>query len=113
MRARCQIVIAIAFGACIAGCVTQGGTMPTASVTPAREKVTPTDPMKSAVTIGRSTRADVRAVLGETMAISFDTGYEVWVYRLPNTRTGEFVVLFAPSGAVAKTRVRPEAPSYR
>jgi hypothetical protein len=83
----------------------------------------------SAVAIGQSTRADVLAALGKTLVISFDNGYEVWVYRLASdtplketlaqrlTRRGsdkaaaeqsaEFVILFDPSGLVAKTRVRP------
>lgn len=71
--------------------------------------------------IGRSTRADVRAALGETLAISFDNGYEVWVYHLSDdpraaqrrwlrpqaAASAEFVILFAPSGVVTKTRTRP------
>ena len=62
--------------------------------------------MKPAVTIGKSTKADVMAALGETLVISFDTGYEVWVYRLAENRRAEFVILFEPSGVVAKTRTK-------
>jgi hypothetical protein len=76
-------------------------------VTSLRKKVVPADRVKDAVAIGKSTRADVIAALGETLVISFDTGYEVWVYRLANAPTAEFVILFAPSGLVAKTRIRP------
>ena len=85
-----------------------------------------------AVVIGRSTKADVIAALGESLAIRFDNGYEVWVYHLAddtpagerrrgksgsadNARPGEsaeFVILFQPSGIVAKTRMRP-APQPR
>ena len=39
--------------------------------------------------------------------VRFDSGYEVWAYpekRTPDT--SEFVVLFAPSGIMAKSRVR-------
>ncbi|MDB5921715.1 MAG: hypothetical protein JWN13_651 [Betaproteobacteria bacterium] len=124
-----RIVVAHAFALCMAGCVIQGSTVPTAVVTPLRAKVIPADRVKDAVAIGKSTKADVIASLGETLVISFDTGYEVWVYRLANhtpanaapaqriARTGsekawpptpaEFVILFAPSGLVAKTRIRP------
>ena len=66
----------------------------------------------NAITVGKSTKADVVALLGETLAISFDTGYEVWVYRLGKDRNAaEFVILFAPSGLVAKTRISPTARS--
>ena len=124
-----RIVVAHAFALCMAGCVIQGSTVPTAVVTPLRAKVIPADGMKDAVAIGKSTKADVIASLGETRVISFDTGYEVWIYRLANdtpanaapaqriarTDSGkawprtpaEFVILFAPSGLVAKTRIRP------
>jgi len=119
--------VALAFAVCISGCMTQGSTIPSAVVTPVRTKIISPDRMEAAVAIGKSTKADVIASLGETLVIRFDTGYEVWVYRLasagpakaapaqriahtgsetPGT-TGEFVVLFGPSGLVAKTRIRP------
>ena len=64
----------------------------------------------AAVAIGQSTKADVLAALGPATSIRFDSGYEVWVYRgrpLRAPATGaEFVVLFAPSGTVQKTRLR-------
>jgi hypothetical protein len=64
-----------------------------------------------AVAIGKSTKADVRAALGEAVIIEFESGYEVWVYRErlrekatpPQT---EFVLLFPASGILAKTRIR-------
>ncbi|MGZ5174826.1 MAG: hypothetical protein ACXWIS_11600 [Burkholderiales bacterium] len=124
-----RIVVAHAIAVCIAGCAIQASTVPTAAVTPMRAKVIATARTKDAVAIGKSTKADVIASLGETRVISFDTGYEVWVYRLANdtpanaaaaqriARTGsekawprtpaEFVILFGPSGLVAKTRIRP------
>lgn len=66
---------------------------------------------RDALSIGKSTKADVRAALGEAVVVDFDSGYEVWVYRervkekasLPPT---EFVLLFTPSGILAKTRIR-------
>lgn len=72
---------------------------------------------------GRRTRADVAARLGDAIVVRFDSGYEVWVYRLAEaadakqrarranraqTRdsAGELVILVAPSGAVVKARTR-------
>ena len=61
--------------------------------------------------IGQSTKSDVLAALGSATVIRFDSGQEVWLYRgkllrLPATGA-EFVILFAPSGVVQKTRTRP------
>ena len=99
--------LALACAALIAGCEAPSPTTPSAIVTPMRPKPVAADRAQSAIAIGRSTRADVAAALGETLTISFDSGYEVWVYRLGSARAGEFVVLFEPSGVVAKTRTRP------
>jgi hypothetical protein len=56
-----------------------------------------------ALTVGRSTKADVRAALGEAVVVDFASGYEVWVYR---ERSSELVFLFEPSGVLTKTRIR-------
>lgn len=63
------------------------------------------------LTIGKSTKADVRAALGAATVIDFDTGYEVWVYReRPREdvapRATELVLLFAPAGILTRSRVR-------
>jgi hypothetical protein len=100
-----RIATALALGACIAGCAAPGTELPSAIVTSPRAKVIAPE-RSNVVSIGRSTRADVLAALGETLVINFDTGYEVWIYRLARTRDGEFVILFTPSGVVAKTRLR-------
>ena len=93
----------------ITGCETPGAPMnASAVVTSQRLTVNPANRMRDAVVIGKSTKADVRAALGDTLAITFDNGYEVWVYRLDRDTTAEFVILFAPSGVVAKTRIRPD-----
>lgn len=119
MMALFRIGVALALALCIAGCATQPSTAPSAVVTPVRPKVVPADRVKDAVAIGKTSKADVIASLGETLVIGFDTGYEVWVYTLAEERTpriagraapgtsAEFVILFAPSGLVAKSRVRP------
>jgi len=59
------------------------------------------------VVAGKSTKADVLALLGKTASIAFDSGYEVWAYQAGKS---EFVILFAPSGIVARTRMRPAPP---
>ena len=64
-----------------------------------------------AVVIGQSSKQDVMATLGPATVVRFDSGYEVWVYRRNPLRSeaahDEFVILFAPSGIVKKTRIRP------
>ena len=113
MKSPFRIGVALAVIACMGGCAAPGpSTVPSAVVTPMRSKVIPADRVQGAAVIGKSTKADVVAALGETLAISFDSGFEVWVYRLGKDKTrrdttGEFVILFAPSGLVAKTRIRP------
>lgn len=67
---------------------------------------------QASIAIGKSTKADVMAALGQAVVIPFDSGFEVWVYRWPGAqRTSraatELVILFEPSGVVKKTRVRP------
>lgn len=74
-----------------------------------------------ALAIDKSTKAEVRAMLGEAAVVDFASGYEVWVYRErpgeksrkpQNSETSEkpsireLVLLFAPSGILAKTRIR-------
>ena len=63
------------------------------------------------IAVGRSTKADVRAALGEAIVVDFESGYEVWIYkeRLPEKAkppATELVLLFEPSGLLAKTRIR-------
>ena len=102
MRTLIRASVACAFCACVAGCATPGGSFTTVSV----------QNTKDAITVGKSTRADVIAALGKTTVVSFDSGFEVWVYKYKGDLPGknEFVVLFAPSGVVAKTRIRPAPP---
>jgi hypothetical protein len=64
-----------------------------------------------AVVVGQSTKDGVAAVLGPASVVRFDSGFEVWLYRAgtaSETATpAEFVILFAPSGVVKKTRLLP------
>ena len=62
-----------------------------------------------AVKPGITTRDELKLALGDTHVVRFDSGFEVWVYRMAMDdarQQAEFVVLVAPSGVVAKTRVR-------
>ena len=64
---------------------------------------------RNALTIGKSTKADVRAALGQATVVDFYSGYEVWVYRerlkaKTKPPAPELVLLFAPSGVVTKMR---------
>ena len=79
----------------LAGCATQPPPKPAATPSLADKA--------STLTIGRSTKADARAALGEGTVLDFDSGYEVWVYRQP---AAELVLLFEPSGILSKTRLR-------
>ena len=74
---------------------------------------------------GSTTREQLRLALGSAAVVSFDSGYEVWVYKnqegapkllryvpvvglgaaLVPTRTRELVVRFGPDGVVRKVRV--------
>ena len=66
------------------------------------------------VTPGVSTKAQVQAALGPARVVRFDSGYEVWLYRVREPAANgeaEFVLLFSPQGLLAKTRVRP-APAH-
>jgi len=66
---------------------------------------------REAVTLGKSTKADVRAALGKGTEVDFDSGYAVWVYRQqllqgqPGPRR-ELVLLFSPQGRLYKARTR-------
>ncbi len=124
--------VAFAFCACVAGCaVPRASSVTTASATLIGTKTISAHDAKDAIAIGKSTKAVVMAALGKTTVISFDSGFEVWVYQVkggtPAKASGvdriehagsekgtlgktEFVVLFAPSGVVTKTRIRPAPP---
>ncbi len=70
-----------------------------------------------AVEIGKSSKADVQAIMGEATQLAFQSGYEVWLYKTktrlslpdPTERDApvefvETVVLFDPSGKVKNFR---------
>ena len=59
-----------------------------------------------ALAVGKSTKSDVRAALGEGTVVDFPSGYDVWVYRERPPASAELVLLFEPNGILARTRVR-------
>ena len=71
--------------------------------------------------IGQSSKAQVQAALGPAKTLAFDSGYEVWLYRVAPAvapwsladqsaeHDTELVILFDPNGVLKKTR-RREAP---
>jgi len=99
--------MAYAFCACVAGCAAPGTSSPAATIS--------VQDARDAAAVGKSTKAGVLAALGKATVISFDSGFEVWAYQYKSEAPGknEFVILFAPSGVVAKTRVRPAPPPVR
>ena len=106
------ISLALACSLWLAGCVGTGEFAKSRDTRPVfLDKNMSVQEAQGAITIGASTKADVQAALGAATVVKFDSGYEVWVYRGADgkaTTTGaEFVILFAPSGIVKKTRIRP------
>jgi hypothetical protein len=96
----------------LAACALLGGC---ALLQPPPPKPAPTGPslgeLISKLSIGKSTKTEVRAALGEATVVDFPSGYEVWVYRQPAQEkppvpAAELVLLFDPTGTLAKTRVR-------
>ena len=108
-RAVLRASLAAALCACITGCAGLGANAPDGAVRP--DSMSP-QVASDAVVVGKSSKPDVAAAFGKASEIRFDSGYEVWVYRGREAARGsgartEFVVLFAPSGIVKKTRIRP------
>ncbi len=136
MKSRFHAGVAFAFCACVAGCAIPAASLVTTG-TAAANTISARN-ARDAITIGKSTKADVIAAFGKTTVVSFDSGFEVWVYQIIGERVTaetaakaswverilhagsekeitrgktELVVLFAPSGVVTKTRIRPAPPS--
>jgi hypothetical protein len=111
----CRGLLAVAvLTACLwlAGCAGPFGLPGMGSATaPFRDPGMSMQAASEAVAIGQSTQQEVMAALGPATVVRFDSGYEVWVYRKNPLRSeaanAEFVILFAPSGIVKKTRIRP------
>jgi hypothetical protein len=104
----------VAFCLGLAGCAGAPGFLSAEKVPAFRDQKMTMEDARDAVATGKSTKADVMAALGAATIVRFDSGFEIWVYRAkPPGATAatpgaaEFVILFAPSGIVKKTRIRP------
>jgi hypothetical protein len=113
-----RFALSLVFMACVGGTGCAGPGLVDPSTAGLGSVGTPTGPPLApqagmeTIVIGKSSKADVSATLGRAIVIAFDSGYEVWVYRWAGsertTRAAtELVLLFEPSGLVAKVRVRP------
>lgn len=69
-------------------------------------KSVPQATLEQTVQVGSSSREQVRAALGDSTSIRFDSGNEVWMYTYPygSDGGGEFVILFGADGVVKKVR---------
>ena len=69
-------------------------------------KTVPYATLEQTVQPGSSTREQVRAALGESTSIRFDSGNEVWMdtYPAASGAQGEYVILFGGDGVVRKVR---------
>jgi outer membrane protein assembly factor BamE (lipoprotein component of BamABCDE complex) len=69
-------------------------------------KTVPYATLEQTVQPGSSTREQVRAALGDSTAIRFDSGNEVWMYTYPAAAgaQAEYVILFGGDGVVKKVR---------
>lgn len=106
---RSGLVLACCLG--VAACAGPGGFGAEELQPPFRDKTLTMQSAQAVVLPGTSTKADVSAALGPATVVKFDSGYEIWAYREKPPKSpapgAEFVVLFAPSGIVQKTRIRP------
>ena len=106
---RMGLLLACCLG--LAACAGPGGFGAEELQPPFRDKSLSMQGAQAVVVAGTSTKADVSAALGPATVVKFDSGYEVWAYREKPPKSpapgAEFVILFAPSGIVQKTRIRP------
>jgi hypothetical protein len=109
MTARISLLLACCLG--LAACAGPGGYGADDLQPPFRDKALTMQSAQGMVAPGTSSKADVAAALGPATVVRFDSRYEVWVYREKPPKStapgAEFVILFAPSGIVQKTRIRP------
>lgn len=93
----------------LAGCAV----VPQRPAPPFRDARLTVEAASQAVTAGRTTRQEARALLGEPEAVPFASGWEAWVYRGKDDRgpREELVLLFDPAGVLTKLRVRPADPA--
>jgi len=84
----------------LAGCATRA---------PQPGTVVAPDRFSQTVVPGRTTRADLLAAFGPTRSVSFDSGYQSWLYSAGSGE--ELVLLLDREGIVHKMRRRPAYPT--
>jgi len=104
--------ISLALVACCCQWLAACGTIGTdRTAPPFRDPTMSLHSAQGRIVVGTTTQDQALAALGPATEIHFDSGYAVWVYRAPSTDPqadrAELVILFAPSGVVKKTRLRP------
>ena len=108
MRAVLVMLLGIGIAGC-AGFAVPGGSKN--NLSPFRDPGMSMQNASDAVVAGQSTKDGVAGVLGPATVVKFDGGFEVWLYRAGQSAEAvtqaEFVILFAPSGVVKKTRLLP------
>jgi hypothetical protein len=99
---RCVFVLsaALALGGCATGSNEPG-------------KIVAEDRFSQLVVPGRTTRAELLAAFGPTKTVSFDSGFETWLYEAEagTGRHTELVLLLDRAGVVQKLRRRPPYPT--
>ena len=104
IRAGLALSACLLLSAC--GSLNAGGTAP-----PFRDPTMSMQNAYDAIVVGKTTQAEAMAALGPATEIHFDSGYAIWVYRARAAESdadrAELLILFAPSGVVKKTRIRP------
>ena len=112
-------IMALIASVCIVGCTVEPRRAPPmVDGGPSRPQgvLSVEDAERARVAVGKSSKAEVVSALGKASAIVlFESGFEVWVYRIRSPQQAkqgdaEFVMLFAPSGILTKTRLRLSAP---
>jgi hypothetical protein len=103
------VKVLLIFCTLVAGCATAPPSKKPAPLGPG--EIVSARAAQDLLEIGKTTKDDVRAALGQATVVDFASGYEVWVYREPrlekaSTSAAELVLLFEPSGLLSKTRVR-------
>lgn len=115
--------IAMLASALVAGCAAGTVSAPAGHEPPGLDPDTAQE-VAADLARGGHARAEVTSRLGNAIVVRFDSGYEVWVYRIADSgvakhatarakrgetqsdAAGELVILLAPSGEVVKVRTR-------
>ena len=129
MRLELRTLAAAVVTGGLVGCATQARVSSGAGSEGSSRYGSAAEVARAAESLRGGTAGDVVAALGSTTVIRFDSGYEVWVYRYVDAAPRkqahspdgaparpdkaerdeppfELVMLFTPSGVVAKVRVR-------